>query len=275
MVITKFIGIFGISAMLITQTALPIVNAEDSTSTPRGPKPVRTEGQTANFCSLVDQVAARVSSEVASSTTRLLDARSNRGKNIDSRRDDRSTKLSDNRNKFDENRGEHYTKLRARATTDTQKATVETFITAIDAAVTARRAAVDAAIRAFRDGVDKAIADRQTAVDGYVTTFKTAVQTAVDKAKSDCAAGTDPKTVRAAFMASIETARKDLRSHRDLLTKNGDALKPLVDARRTAVNKAFSDFKEAVKNATAALKLVFKPSATSTPPTTTSTPATT
>ena len=145
----------------------------------------------------------------------------------------------------------------------------------MEAALNVRRNAVDAAIKNFRDGVQAAVDSRKTAVDAAIASFKSAEQAAVEKAKADCAAGVAPRDIKQALQSSLKTARENLVKARQELDKKQDAMKPLIEAKKQAMEKAQADFKAAVEKAKNELRAALgQKTATSTIPASTSSTST-
>lgn len=170
-------------------------------------------------------------------------------------------------------REEMYTNMLSKATTDEQKAAITKFQQAVEAAVKERHTAVDAAITAFRTAAKQVRDGRKTINDTAVTQFKTAVEAAITQAKTDCAAGKDPKAVLDTLRSSLKTAQETFRSTRKSDENVGQQMKKLVEIRQAAFRKALETFKAKLEAARAELKATLKPTPTpSLIPTPTSTP---
>ena len=83
------------------------------------------------------------------------------------------------------------------------------------------------------------------------------MKAALDKSKSDCAAGTDPAAIRETLRAALDAAKTKLRSDLQAVEKLGDATKALIETRRAAHDKAMADFKIALDKAKADLRVAF------------------
>ena len=173
---------------------------------------------------------------------------------FEDRRDDHDAKLNDSREKQDERRAEMYMKLEALAKTDAQKAAVETFKETVEKAVDNRREAINEAIDAFRKDVDTLVASKKTTVNGSVDVFQSSVKAAFEKAKTDCANGTDPKTVRETLAKSLQDARAQLQENRKSFESVNASVPALATAKKTAIEKARQDFKTTMEKARADLK---------------------
>jgi|GEM_PF-1023445 len=148
--------------------------------------------------------------------------------------------------------------LMERAQTEAQKQAVTTFQQQVRTAAAVRKAAVDAAMNDFRQGLDNEAASREQAAQQAASQYRTAVQAAIAKAKSDCSAGTDPEQVRSAYMAALKNAQQTLQQARQGLDNRGETIRQLTQTRNQAVRKAAEDFKTAMEQARAQLKLAFQ-----------------
>lgn len=209
------------------------------------------------ICLRVDELSSKIEERMSQKEEQIEARIQNRIQEAEENRGERDENLVEFRENADEWREESYEKLEAKVKTDEQKAAVEEFKEAIEAAVDARRAAIDAAIDTFRDGVDDAWADHQSSIEGAANAYREAVRTAFEKAKSDCEDGVDTKTVRANLHNSLQAARGKLKEDRTGVTKLRDLMHDLIEAKKTAFEKAISDFKAAVQTAVAELKKSF------------------
>jgi hypothetical protein len=210
-----------------------------------------------NFCAQVEKLRMDVDKKVTERMGTVTTRRAERTVSLETRRDDRDMRLRDHRDTRRDNLAEHFTKLEARATTDAERAAVAAFRTAMEAARGERRAAIDAAIAAFRTGTDNVLAERRTAVDTAAKRFEDTTRAAMERARTSCASATaDGSAVRTALRADLKNVKDRLRTDRDGLDKK-DALKPLIAARKTAIDKAITDFKAAMEKAKTDLKAAF------------------
>lgn len=210
------------------------------------------------FCSKIDQVVAPIDQRFAEREAKLQAKRQETADNLTKKISDRDAHLAEVRATADANRKAEYAKLEARATTDAQKQAVAAFEATTDAAIAARKAAVDSAISMLRQNVAQAIATRKAAVDTATNTFKTAKTAAIQKAKTDCAAGVDAKTVRDTFKASMKTAQNKLKSDYQAIDKVKGSFETIRTEKKQALDKAFADFKTTMEKARTDLKLAFQ-----------------
>lgn len=209
-----------------------------------------------NFCARITEHTTKFDQKMGEREATLKEKRDERATNWEARWKKHDEELAAHRAQWDANRAEQFAKKEARATTDAEKQAVMAFKTAMTTAISARRAAVDSAIKTFREGFQKVMAARKDAINAAVQSFKTAEKAAFDKAKADCAAGIAPKTIRDTLHASLKTARDKFAQDRRAIDKLQSSLDPLIAARKTAIQKAISDFKTAAEKARTDLKKV-------------------
>ena len=163
--------------------------------------------------------------------------------------------------KRDAARAKQQANLASKIATKEQKAknpATQAAINAFNATVTSlmqtRKNAVDAAVTAYRNGITQIINARQSALTNSSTTYDTAVNTALNQAQTDCAGGTDPKTVKNNFTAAKKAAMQALRASQISLGSTADEITPLVTVRNQAILAAQTDFKNGLATAQAILK---------------------
>ena len=225
----------------------------------------------AAFCSRFLETTGKIDQKVKERESKLETKRTERLNVLTIRKNERDVKLDESRVKRDANFSEHFAKLETRAQNDAQKQAVATFKAAMENALNVRRTAVDAAIKTFRDGVQGAVDSRKAAVDAAIVSFKAAEQAAIEKAKADCAAGVAPKDIKQTLQSSLKTTRENLVKARQEIDKKQDVMKPLIEAKKQAMEKAQADFKAVVEKAKNDLKAALgQQTATSTNQATTS-----
>lgn len=220
--------------------------------------PATTAAGTKTFCARIADIDAKVLAGMGDRTRAYEAKKAERTEKMATNRAERDQKLAATRTAWDQNRAERYAKLDERATTTAQKAAVATFKNELEAAVVARKTAIDAALVTYRNGLDQAIQARKTAIDGAQTTLKTSVTAALENAKTDCAADKDPKTVRVTALGAIKAARDAYATTVKAQEKVGTTLDALTNARNTAIKKAIDDAKAARERAVLKLKAAFK-----------------
>lgn len=171
-------------------------------------------------------------------------------------RDAHDKKRTENRDGTQVKRDTRYDALMKKADTDAKKAAVTAYKAAVDAATQKRIGAVDAAVKAHRDGVDALIKSKFATLDGGAATLRTAVEAAIAKAKTDCTGGVAPATVRTQLMAAAKAAQDIFKKNRnDADIKAG--IEALNKTRKAAVDAAMATFKADMQKATTDLKTAF------------------
>lgn len=232
------------TATLNTQTALAQVN-----------KPRSNQESNLNFCTLLmSDKLPHLGARLDEGRNKLQARHEQREQNLEEKRLSRNKSLAERRQNWNNRREALYAKLMERAQTEEQKQAVIVFQQAVQAAVTARQAAIDAALNDWRRALDQAIKERQTAIEAALNDFRTASQTALEQAKADCAAGKDPSEVRQNFKAAMKAAHDKFKADRETVAKIPNSLKTAADDRKAAVTKAIADFKTALQQALTDLK---------------------
>ena len=212
---------------------------------------------TTTFCANFDTQTTKLQTKAAEKEIELGKTREERSGKLAKSRESRDNKLEEAREKGSTARTEQYAKLLGKATTDAQKQAVATYQATITAAIATRQAAVNAAIASFQSGVDGLLAKRKTDTDSALKKFKDAVYAAEAKAKADCAAGVDEKTIRQTLRTAVAAVRTQLQADRKVLTPMSTEIATLTKTRRAAVDKAFADFKATAETAKTTLKAAF------------------
>jgi hypothetical protein len=265
---SKILLTFTLGAMLMPSLALAEHGQDDTTAriATRSPEPSRSASPTRSpevkhpkvestaFCTKFTDATGQVSDDTTSRFNDLQSKFAQRGQKVDSDFKAVNDKLTTTRGDWDKKQTDSFAKLEAKATTDDQKAAVTAFEAAVKAAVTKRRAAVDAANTTFKTGVQAAVSGRQAQFKTAAATYKQAVAAALAAAKASCAAGVSPDTVRKNLQSALKTAKTNLETARKNAEKVGPNLDTLKAARKAAVDKANADYKVAIKAALATLK---------------------
>lgn len=211
----------------------------------------------AGFCArvtaLIPQMTARFAERKANLEARRAEQKGKRT----AARAAQSGRLGEIRAKEDGVRSSTMIKLNARAKTTAQKAAVAKFKASMDAAVTARRAAMNAAQNAFQTSLDGAIAGRKEVDIATIAAYENAITTALNKAKADCVGRIRETIVRDRLRAAFQTARQEFLTGRSQLESQEPQVQYYIDVRRTAVQKAFDEFKTKAETARDELKAAF------------------
>ena len=240
-------------------TSSPTVHEAEASESPEpseSPKSGRFEfkGDSRNFCSRFNTSSGKLTADFDNRVNKLNGDQDSDSKKRDEAEQTATTKITDLRTKADDLRGQHFTKLEDDATTADQTQAVKDFEAAVQAAVTARRAAVDKARADFKTGVAAAVAGRQAQIKQALATFHSAVAAALAQAQTSCAAGTSPQTVMQTLKTQLEAARTALKAALQSASKVGSQVKQLAATRNAAIQAANAAFKQAVQDAAAKLK---------------------
>ena len=253
------------------QIPLPsgVVSADDNsgrrtfranTPSPSASASPKVEG--GKFCQRYTEVTGSVGTDLTKNFNDLQSKFQQRGDKIKTDFKSVFDTQTTNRTKADDALKAKFASLEAKASTDVQKQAVKNFETAVQAAVTARRAAVDAANATFRQGLLDANSTRVATLKQAATDYRAAVQAALAAAKASCAAGADSQTVRNTLKSALDAAKAKLDAARDAAGKGDANLDALKSTRKAAVDRANADFRTAIKAALDKLKSVL---GTSTP----------
>jgi hypothetical protein len=247
------------SAALIASFVIPQISF--ATTTPPGDRREggpgsdrqmqKPEGNGGNFCARINEFGSKVENRfgMMKKGPGMNQGKPGEMRNaLDTQRKEHMQKVADIRK-------ENFGRLEKIATSTDKRVAVDKFQGAINTAVDVRKAAFDAALSAYRKGMDDAQAKRQAAIEKLITDQKARIEAAVSKAKADCAAGIDPQTVRSTFEASLKAAKEAFMTERMKIEKLPMDLKPLIDTRKAAIDKAQADFKAALLKAKEDLKL--------------------
>lgn len=211
----------------------------------------------AQFCALIDSRMRLTAEQVDGMRSKIDGDRAKRDALLRDRQLSRDANLKTTRDTQDVRVDGIVAMLSGRATTDAQKAAVVSFQANSKIALDTRRAAVEQANADFKAGMDKVSADHATRIDAAVTAMQAAIQAALDKAKSDCAAGVASADARATMLKTIEAARAKFKTDTAGIDKVGTSAKALASVHRVALDKAFAAFKVAMEADRKALKAAF------------------
>lgn len=158
----------------------------------------------------------------------------------------------------DRTRTADFTQLQTKATTSSERAAVQTYITAVNAAVNTRRAAYDAARHTFRISLASAISTRRTTVAAQESAFQTAVTTAFNTAQAGCTANpSNGASLRTALINSLRAARQTFQTDRKDDATIGSQIQQFIAARKAAFQAADTAFETVLQAARQALQAAF------------------
>ena len=253
---------YSVSSFLILTSVMPFFAfAEEAipetTSIKTGITTTIAIPQGNNFCAKISTIGSKLSEQMTNTETKKRENEAKLAANTTKKEADIDAKRATSRIDIDSKRIKTADKLNTKAKTDIQKAAVATYTKAINDSVTARRTAIDVAVKTYRDGLTALYSTKNTDTDTSFTTFKSSVDAAIQKATADCANKVPSKTASSVFNKSIKDARMALASSKKLSTVN-TKVKELKDAKDAAFKKAESDFKQATDKARADLIMAMK-----------------
>lgn len=237
------------TVILTANLALPIASFAQSNPS--------DSGRRASICSRIDQVMAPIEQRITDRKEKIQDRWQQIDNTLFQRRDERDTKLTEFRSTRDEARQAAYAKLEAKATTNEEKAAVQTFKTTTEAAVATRKAAIDDAISSLRKALDNAKTNHRDAVDTAITQFTNAKSTAISQAKTACSSNVDGQTVRETLRNDLKVARDQFRTDRQAIVKLRGSFETIRDEKKASVQTAVSNFQATMETAKATLKAAF------------------
>lgn len=210
------------------------------------------------ICLQIGNLSSKIDQRLAERETGIQEKRTERTQNFEAKRESRDKELEQLRERWNENREQFYAKLTEKADTDAKKQALVKFKAAVEAAVKARRAAIDQANSVYRAAIDKLVASRKTAIDAAKSTYRVAVQAAFKKATDACAkSDADFAKIREQLKAELKAAQDKYQTDVQAAEKVGKSVQDLITARRESVSKALADFKTALEKAKTDLKAVW------------------
>lgn len=221
-------------------------------------KATSTEAAAKNFCKSFSVLADKYKKNIDEQISKLEDKINTEAKNIQNDRQ----KFDDNLDKVKQNWGKErlniYNKLSAKATTDAQKQALAIFKAAVDAAITARENAIEAARTAYRQGVDQIIAQRKNEILQAFSSYKSNLASVLQQAANNCASDSVSSTnIRQIYQNNLETIKEARINAIQTIDKIGPKIKELTKTRNAAIQQAIKTYQSALQSAIAALKAAF------------------
>lgn len=208
------------------------------------------------LCNRLGNLYEKAVERITDKDGRITQKRDEMKQKLDEHWQIRGSKLTEKREKWNENRADHFIKLEEKAQTDVQKQAIITFRQAMEAAIAARRTAVDKAITDFRQGVENIKATRQSAIDAAKSVFRNSVKLAYEKAQSDCPGSIDAATLRLNLKNSLQAAKAKYQSDLQAAEKLKTNMEELTLTRKASIEKANQDFRTVVEKARSDFKAV-------------------
>lgn len=220
-------------------------------------KEARASERNENLCEKIAERAETFGQKMSGEENKFQTRNQERLSRWTEKKSELEEKLDANRATWDANRDAQFKALEERAQTQEQKKAVADFEVKVRAAIETRRMAMDSAIKNFQDGVKSMIATRNGQVEQLLESAKTQRQTLLETAKSDCEAGKDAKTVMAAFRSGMQASRAKAQADKQSVAKVNTQISALIATRKTAVEKATTDFKAVMEQARVTLRKAF------------------
>jgi len=202
-----------------------------------------------NLCSRISALATKVDQRIANRQSNLDGKRNQISLRLQKIQDQRASQLAAKREKWDNARAVHYEKLESRARTDAQKQALTQFKQEVDAAIAARRTAVDLALANFEQGISEALISRRSSSDAVLNEFRNSIRAAFGQTESNCASDKQFSEIRESLRSGLQAAKDGLSSDVQSIDKLGAQVSELVKARNEAIQQAVQDFKAKMETA--------------------------
>lgn len=250
-IITAIVG----GALVVSLMSPLVANADNATSSSATSTATSTKHERGeSFCANVDKLASETDKKFAENEAKRIQNKNEKESKNESKRADKEKKLDDKRADSDQKRIDRLAKISSKATTTAQIAAVDTYKTAIQTAINNRRTAVDTAMKAYQSGLKSLIDSRKASSTVARTNLNNAINSAISKAKTDCASGVSDNTARTNFKNAVKAAKDQFNSAVKGLDNLKTQREALEKTRKSAFEKAHTDFKVAMENALSTLK---------------------
>lgn len=241
----KKIFTIGIALLFVTVILAPVLILAQQKGNGNG-----NGNEAKGFCNRVSKISSDTGKRFGSSKAKLEQKRERIRERVEERRQERDQRYEQKREKWDDNRAEHFAKLDEKAGTDEQKRIALEFQEAVNAAIRTRRDAVNAAIQEFRQGVEDAKLARKGSIDEAIVAFRSSSEAAIGRAEDDCEAGIiDPKTVQERLRNELKVIKQEYVRNRQRVEEIDADMEALITVKREAIEKAQDDFEQALEQA--------------------------
>ena len=214
--------------------------------------------KTSSFCAELPNKLSATTARVTGLTDKVNQASTQQDQKMIAEYQKVDQDVANGRQKADTKRVTDFNKLEAKANTDAKKQAIAPYEVAVRNAVNLRRAAYDAARKAYRSGAQAAVTSHHTIVTAQLNTFQGSVNAAFSTATTSCAATANQgPTIHTALQTSLKSARETFRSSRKADTTVGSQIKQLAVTRQAAFKSADQIFKTSLTTARQALKQAF------------------
>jgi hypothetical protein len=168
-------------------------------------------------------------------------------------KEERMAKLTTERTEHDAKRAERYDSMRAKATTDEQKAAIEEFISTMEALIADRKEAVDTAITNFEEDAAALKVKADAARNEKTGDIEADTKAVFDDVRGDCTDSSTAEEIRAAIKTGLDTLHTQRKTDREMNTYKTE-FEALRATRKAAVEAAIADFKAGFESAKTELK---------------------
>lgn len=211
-----------------------------------------------NFCSNISQTVSLLDQRIITRETALKTRQNERLQNLKNSREMRDAKLTELKQTVSTNLAATYAKIEVLAKTDEQKTAVGNFKTAMENAINARKNSIAQAASDYRQEIDRIIVLRNSTIDTAMRNFKNSHQSAIQNAKTNCAAGVKPLIAKTTFVSNINAAKTKLISEKQNIKTPASLVKSASTNYKNSITKANQDFKTAAEKARANLRASFE-----------------
>lgn len=218
----------------------------------------RKEEGVQNFCARAGTLDGTIKNRIREHELKLATKRTEAENKVRTTWADEDKDRLEKMTAADAARETQFTELMAYAKNDTQRAAVTVFQTTVTEAVKTRRAAVDSAIKTYRDDILSLYDSRKGILEKTISSLKEKSSSALVKAKEDCVNGVPTATVRERYLANLKKAESDAQSIRTDFKKNPESREPIIAVRKAALQKAEADFKASLEKARTDLRVALK-----------------
>jgi hypothetical protein len=210
----------------------------------------------ADFCKRFDEIETKITTDLNSKEKDILTARLASDTLLQTGWAKEDADQKDARAKEDIERSKQFDSLDATATTDEQKASVESFKKTVAEAISAERKTIDDAIAAYRSDFLKTTEVRKNLVDEILSSYKDSTLSAIEKAKAGCTAKKDPLKTRETFKDTLKNIDDKLQNDKTEVDKTEADFQNLGDTKEATLNLAEENFKTTIDKASSDLKNV-------------------
>jgi hypothetical protein len=212
-----------------------------------------TRTTNARFCEGLSELETKILSTL---DTRIGSAKTKYQTHLDTLTSKKNTavaNLTSKRTEVDAKWDAQIAAMKAKATTEAQKAAIATFEATVESLNAARRTSVNSAVTTFTNGLDGLRGESGAEYEKMVVEHKAAIEAAFNDAEAACTAGTDGTTVSKELRADLNAAREAFKADRQAYAVRGD-FEELRKARVAANNAARETFRKGFAEASKTLR---------------------